>query len=51
MDVDDADSVVTFSTPGTTIYAADGDKLALYNPADDSQWIGTEDPCNLREWA
>jgi hypothetical protein len=51
IDVDDADAVVQFETPGTVVYAADDAKLALYNPADDSQWIAAENALDLRGWA
>lgn len=52
INADDPDHTYTFDILGTRVYCVDGrdGPLALYHPLDDSQWIGSECPLDVREW-
>lgn len=50
IDVEDADDVQTFELPGVTVYAVDDNKLAFYDPANDSAYIGAENAVDLHDW-
>ena len=39
----------TFEDGETRVYII-GNRLALYDSENDSAWLGTEEPINLREW-
>ena len=40
----------TFDMPGTRVYAVNDNDLVLYDPVNDSAWVGCEDALHLREY-